>query len=97
MHTARTGAAGGHAPLAPGPRCPRQANRTARQEADELLTIEEVIAELRVSRSTFYRWRRQGTGPPAVRLPSGAVRIRRSALRQWLRGLDDPPEGEHAA
>src|SRR5579875_3217455 len=29
---------------------------------DPLLTIDEVIAELRVSRAAFYRWRRQGAG-----------------------------------
>jgi excisionase family DNA binding protein len=52
---------------------------------DPLLTIDEVIAELRVSRAAFYRWRRQGAGPPAVRLPGGGVRVRRSALTAWLR------------
>jgi hypothetical protein len=44
---------------------------------DPLLTIEEVTAELRVSRAAFYRWRRRGAGPSAVRLPgcgSGAAR-----------------------
>lgn len=65
-------------------------------EPDELLTIAEVIAELRVPRSTFYRWRQQGIAPRVVKLPSGAVRIRRTALNEWLRGLEDPPE-EHAA
>jgi predicted DNA-binding transcriptional regulator AlpA len=47
-----------------------------------------VIAELRVSRVAFYRWRRQGAGPPAVRLPGGGVRVRRSALTAWLRRLE---------
>ena len=55
---------------------------------DPLLTIEEVTAELRVSRAAFYRWRRQGAGPPAVRLPGGGVRVRRSALTGWLRHLE---------
>jgi excisionase family DNA binding protein len=63
---------------------------------DEWLTIDEVIAELRVPRSTFYRWRQAGTGPRAVKLPSGAVRIRRTALEEWLAGLEDNPK-EHAA
>jgi hypothetical protein len=31
---------------------------------DELLTVEEVLTELRVPRSTFYRWRQNGTAPP---------------------------------
>ncbi len=60
---------------------------------DPLLTIEEVIAELRVSRAAFYRWRRQGAGPAVVRLPGGGVRVRRSALSQWLRRLEgDTPD-----
>jgi excisionase family DNA binding protein len=65
-------------------------------EPDELLTIEEVIAELRVPRSTFYRWRQQETAPRVMKLPGGAVRIRRTALNEWLRGLEDDPK-EHAA
>ena len=51
---------------------------------DPLLTIDEVIAELRVSRAAFYRWRRQGAGPAVVRLSGGGVRVRRSALTVWL-------------
>jgi len=54
-----------------------------------LLTIDEVIAELRVSRAAFYRWRRQGVGPAVVRLPGGGVRVRRSALSAWLRSLEE--------
>jgi len=65
---------------------------------DPLLTIEEVIAELRVSRAAFYRWRRQGTGPAVVRLPGGGVRVRRSALTAWLRRLEqDTPAQEAGA
>jgi excisionase family DNA binding protein len=66
-------------------------------QPDDLLTIEEVIAALRVSRAAFYRWRRRGTGPAAVRLPGGAVRIRRDALAGWLRGLQDNQEEDTAA
>jgi excisionase family DNA binding protein len=58
-------------------------------QPDDLLTIDEVIATLRVSRAAFYRWRRRGTGPQAVRLPGGAVRIRRAALAEWLAGLHE--------
>jgi len=65
--------------------------------SDQLLTIKEVIAKLQVSRTTFYRWRRQGTGPVAARLPGGGVRIRRSALRQWLHRLGNPSQEEPAA
>lgn len=56
----------------------------------EFLTIEEVVGVLRVSRTTFGRWRRQGTGPLIMRLPGGGVRIRRSALDRWLRASRNP-------
>jgi excisionase family DNA binding protein len=65
-------------------------------EPDELLTLGQAAAELKVSREALYRWRRRGTGPPTVRLPGGTVRIRRSALHEWLRTLQDPSE-EHTA
>jgi len=58
-------------------------------QPDELLTIEEVVTELRVPRSTFYRWRQTGIAPRVMKLPNGTVRIRRAALEEWLRGLED--------
>ena len=58
-------------------------------DPDELLTLAQVAAELKVSREALYRWRRRGSGPPAIRLPGGTVRIRRSALTGWLRALQD--------
>ena len=78
-------------PTAPGrpPATPGAGPGTA---DDPLLTIEEVTAELRVSRAAFYRWRRQRAGPPVVHLPGGGVRVRRSALSQWLRHLEDHPQ-----
>ncbi len=61
-------------------------------QPEDLLTIDEVIVSMRVSRAAFYRWRRRGTGPPCIQLPGGAVRIRRAALADWLRGLQDHEE-----
>jgi predicted DNA-binding transcriptional regulator AlpA len=61
---------------------------------DPLLTIEEVTADLRVCSAAFYRWRRQGAEPPAVRLPGGGVRVRRSALTAWLRRLEEDATAE---
>ena len=54
-----------------------------------MLTIDEVIAELGVSRAAFYSWRRRGAGPAVVRLPDGGVRVGRSALTAWLRRLEE--------
>jgi predicted site-specific integrase-resolvase len=53
---------------------------------DELMTVVEVLAELRgVSRRTFYRWREIGTAPECIRLPNGELRVWRNELRRrWL-------------
>ena len=42
--------------------------------ADELLTIEEVIAELRIPRSTFYRWRWPSVSLSRCELAKATVR-----------------------
>ena len=55
---------------------------------NELLTVPEVLAELRVSRSTWFYWRQIGKGPRAIKLPNGELRIRRSALYEWLGELE---------
>ncbi|MFF3875724.1 helix-turn-helix transcriptional regulator [Streptomyces sp. NPDC001978] len=56
---------------------------------DEMLTIPQVIAEIGVPKATFYRWRQLRKGPRAIKLPNGAVRIRRSELERWLSGLEE--------
>jgi len=66
------------------------ASRTDRHSAkNPLLTIPEVIAEIGVPRATFYRWRQLHKGPRSIKLPNGAVRIRRSELDRWLASLED--------
>ncbi|MFF5010095.1 helix-turn-helix transcriptional regulator [Streptomyces phaeochromogenes] len=56
---------------------------------DEKLTIPEVIEEIGVPRSTFYRWRQLRKGPKAIKLPNGSVRIRRSELDRWMETLEE--------
>lgn len=59
---------------------------------DELLTIEQVLAELGgVSRRTFYRWRELGRAPQGLKLPNGEIRIWRSELSSWLTSLKEKP------
>lgn len=55
---------------------------------EELLTVKEVIAELRVARSTWYQWRQIGKTPTVVKLPNGELRVRRSVLDEWLTSLE---------
>ena len=56
---------------------------------DPMLTIPEVIEEIGVPRATFYRWRQCKKGPKSIKLPNGAVRIRRSELSRWLETLEE--------
>jgi predicted DNA-binding transcriptional regulator AlpA len=56
---------------------------------DEMLSIDQVIAEIGVPRATFYRWRQLRKGPKAIKLPNGSVRIRRSELERWIKALEE--------
>ncbi|MEU2722735.1 helix-turn-helix transcriptional regulator [Streptomyces smyrnaeus] len=58
-------------------------------QGDALLSIPQVIAELDVPRSTFYRWRQLRKGPKAIKLPNGEVRIRRSEMDRWVSSMED--------
>src|SRR5580704_16160043 len=51
---------------------------------NEKLTVSELCAELKVSRSTFYDWRQKRRGPRCIRLPNGGLRVRRRDLDAWL-------------
>jgi len=63
----------------------RRASPSTSQKRDEWLTVDEVCAELKISRRTFDRWRALGTGPKSQRLGGhGPLRTRRSWLDQWL-------------
>ena len=56
---------------------------------DEMLTIDQVLEEIGVPRATFYRWRQLKKGPKSIKLPNGAVRIRRSELERWIETLEE--------
>jgi len=72
-------------------------NRTAsaiEQSAapDPLLTIAEVLGEIKVARSTFDTWRSLGCAPECIKLPNGQIRVRRCALESWLAALIEMTE-----
>lgn len=56
---------------------------------EEKLTIVEVCAELKVSKSTFYDWRQKRRAPRCIKLPNGDLRIRRTDLDMWLNERED--------
>lgn len=51
---------------------------------DRHLTIDEVCEDLEIARSTFYDWRAKKRAPRCIRLPNGAIRIRRLEYERWL-------------
>lgn len=51
--------------------------------ATELMTIDEVASELKISRKTLLNWRAVGVGPPGFRVGK-AVRYRRENFARWL-------------
>jgi predicted DNA-binding transcriptional regulator AlpA len=52
--------------------------------ARRTLKLPEVLDEIGMSRSAFYRMRARGKAPRCVRLPNGQIRVRRSDLDSWL-------------
>jgi excisionase family DNA binding protein len=52
---------------------------------DELLTVEEAAARLKISRHTLNRWRVTGEGPPFVKYGPRLVRYLNDALSEWER------------
>jgi excisionase family DNA binding protein len=57
-----------------------------------LLTAREVADVLGVSTETVLRWTRRGD-LPAIRLPGGAIRFRKSDLDGWLEERATPGRG----
>jgi hypothetical protein len=51
--------------------------------------VEEFCSELKVSKDTFYHWRKVGTAPVCHRLPNGELRIARADRDAWLAKLRD--------
>lgn len=42
-----------------------------------------------MARSTFYDWRAAHKAPRCIKLPNGAIRIRRADLDRWLEEHED--------
>ncbi|MEW9527285.1 helix-turn-helix transcriptional regulator [Microbispora sp. NPDC049125] len=53
-----------------------------------MLSIAEVLDEIDVPKSTFYRWLQTGRGPKSIKFPNGKVRIRRADLDAWISAFE---------
>ena len=56
---------------------------------DELLTTNEVSRRLKVSREKLRRWRREGDGPPFLKVGPRTVRYRASEVERFLTGCQE--------
>ncbi len=57
----------------------------------ENLKLPQVLAELAMSRSAFYRLRALGQAPRCLKLPNGQIRVRRTDLETWLAACEENP------
>lgn len=64
------------------------AHRTLTRE--HYLTLAELLAELEIPKSTFFRWKATGQAPRTIKLPNGSLRIRRRDLDTWLAEREEP-------
>lgn len=68
-----------------------RANRApaAASPRHEFLTLKTVCAELGISRSTFYDWRKKGVAPRCIRIPNGDLLIRRADFDRWIESREE--------
>jgi predicted DNA-binding transcriptional regulator AlpA len=50
----------------------------------DYLTLAELLAELDIPKSTFFRWKATNQAPRTFKLPNGSLRIRRRDLDIWI-------------
>lgn len=60
-----------------------------------LLTTQDLIALVRLSRTSIYRMTRQGRFPPPCSLGNGHIRWREDDVRAWMAALPTQPYAHH--
>ncbi|WP_100448826.1 helix-turn-helix transcriptional regulator [Glycomyces xiaoerkulensis] len=51
------------------------------------MTLQEVFAELDITKSTWNDWKNKDRAPRHFKLPNGQVRVRRADFDKWLDSL----------
>ncbi|MCP2325646.1 putative DNA-binding transcriptional regulator AlpA [Hamadaea flava] len=64
-------------------------NRSTEPKRADLLKLAEVLEELDVPKSTFFRWKALGAAPRTIKYPNGSLRIRRRDLDAWLSAREE--------
>lgn len=57
-------------------------------ELDRLIRLPELLELTGTSKSTLWRWIRNGSFPPGVRSGPNSVRWRASQVQDWMDGLE---------
>lgn len=65
------------------PRSSRKPREVKAPPRNPSLKLPDVLDEIGMSRSAFYRMRARGKAPRCVRLPNGQIRVRRGDLDAW--------------
>jgi len=56
--------------------------------AQQWVTIQQVMEELGVARSTIDKWRRDGNFPKFRKYPNGSLRVEQAAVESWRDSLE---------
>ena len=67
----------------------RGVGQASAPQTGDKLTVDDICADLNVSRRTFYEWRAKGKAPRCLTLPNGSLRIRRSDYQRWLASREE--------
>ena len=71
----------------------RREGSAVRAGVSALLTLGQVLEELQVAKSTFFKWRAVGKAPRAIKYPNGSLMIRRADLDAWIAARRVTPPG----
>jgi predicted DNA-binding transcriptional regulator AlpA len=86
----RTAAALAETPSSRSPQSPgSRTGQISTALSSDKLTVDDICADLNVSRRTFYEWRAKGKAPRCLTLPNGSLRVRRSDYQRWLASREE--------
>ena len=68
---------------------------TPQPDPQAFFTTATLCEYLGITRDTYFRWRRSGYGPPAVRFSTHKVYYRRSDVEAWVAEQLEQQEEDH--
>lgn len=68
----------------------RSTLKSNRDMNSDLLTVKDITAYLRISRTTFFELRRAGDFPRPINLSPRRIAWQREAVRDWIKQREQP-------